>query len=466
MSASRSRQRGLCLSLLLVTAPSTAAAAGFFLAPRGVRPLARGGAFVAGADDANALSYNPAGIGEASTGVWLDMAMSRHASSYTRSLTAEDDSYGPVKGREMGLPSPTLGGVVAIPWVAGLSMGVGLAADYPLLQNWPLEKDRGEPAGQRYAIGDYSGTKIFKTSLAAAYHLGEYVTVGAALQMFLGNFTTQVTVSTCDGFICTQPENPAYDALVQVNADNLAIPGAHLGFLIKIDPWVRFGAAWETGYRINQPASLAIRMPSAAMYDGSDLNPDNPTGRIRMRLPQQARVGLEGRWGSLLRGEIAAVWEQWSVHDRIDIDTSGVTMSNVLGLGDYSLSNMSIERGFSDVWSVRIGSELHPPIGLERPLAVRFGAMLEPSAIPNKNLTAMTVDLDKLVLGLGAAYAWWRLEFEATYAHVFMQSTTVRNSEVKQTNPTRPDWGRTTAIGNGTYESSADLFGLGIKVFL
>ncbi len=43
----------------------TAHAAGLYFSERGVRPLARGGAFTAGADDLGAIWYNPAGVYDA-----------------------------------------------------------------------------------------------------------------------------------------------------------------------------------------------------------------------------------------------------------------------------------------------------------------------------------------------------------------------------------------------------------------
>ena len=49
-----------------------ARAAGLYFTDRGVRPLGRGGAFVAGADDFNATWYNPAGLADAGTSFLLD----------------------------------------------------------------------------------------------------------------------------------------------------------------------------------------------------------------------------------------------------------------------------------------------------------------------------------------------------------------------------------------------------------
>ena len=65
---------GLVVPLLSAVVPRTADAAGLFTADRGVRPLGRGGAFVAGADDLGAIWYNPAGLADAGTTLFIDLA--------------------------------------------------------------------------------------------------------------------------------------------------------------------------------------------------------------------------------------------------------------------------------------------------------------------------------------------------------------------------------------------------------
>ena len=60
-----SLRRGVLLTLwlgALVIGSGSAQAGGMFLGTHGARPTARGGAFVAGADDLNAIYYNPAGV--------------------------------------------------------------------------------------------------------------------------------------------------------------------------------------------------------------------------------------------------------------------------------------------------------------------------------------------------------------------------------------------------------------------
>src|SRR5580765_2469829 len=53
---------------------ATADAAGLYFSDRGVRPMGRAGAFVAGADDLGAIWYNPAGIADCGTSFLADFS--------------------------------------------------------------------------------------------------------------------------------------------------------------------------------------------------------------------------------------------------------------------------------------------------------------------------------------------------------------------------------------------------------
>src|SRR4051794_15337105 len=58
--------------------------AGLYFSDRGVRPLGRGGAFVAGADDISSIWYNPAGLADAGPSLMGDFAWLHFTSDYTR----------------------------------------------------------------------------------------------------------------------------------------------------------------------------------------------------------------------------------------------------------------------------------------------------------------------------------------------------------------------------------------------
>src|SRR5439155_12333733 len=74
----------------LVAARPDARAAGLYFSDRGVRPMGRAGAFVAGADDLGAIFYNPAGLADCGTSFLADFSWLRFSSEYTRQLRIVD----------------------------------------------------------------------------------------------------------------------------------------------------------------------------------------------------------------------------------------------------------------------------------------------------------------------------------------------------------------------------------------
>ena len=101
-------------------AATSAEAAGLYTADRGVRALGRGGAFVAGADDLGAIWYNPAGLADAGTTLFIDLAWMNFSSEFKRKTQVTDASgtvrtydYPKVDGTTPFLPIPTLGGSYA-----------------------------------------------------------------------------------------------------------------------------------------------------------------------------------------------------------------------------------------------------------------------------------------------------------------------------------------------------------------
>ncbi len=130
---------------------STASAGGFYLVDRGVRPLGRGGAFVAGADDGHAIWYNPAGLTEAGNGLLLDASLVLFSNTYTRSARPDGAmapvTFAPSEGSGAPLPIPTL--VFTHDFgVRNFRFAAGAYAPYAAL---PTYDERGERAAAVHA---------------------------------------------------------------------------------------------------------------------------------------------------------------------------------------------------------------------------------------------------------------------------------------------------------------------------
>lgn len=455
----------LLIPFILLSVSAEAYAGGLFLAPRGVRPLARGGAFVAGADDVHALTYNPAGLAFADNQVLVDVAMSFYKVDYTRRITPDGEPMPTVTGDGLHLPLPNIGIVHDFGLGPMWTFGASLGADTPNLQNWPKSLPDGSPAPQRYAIESYGGTAIVRLALGGAIRPIPQLAIGMSLQAMLGTFADVKSVSACDGVICTQAEDPEHDTRIQLVAKNLVAPGIHFGVIANPIHWLRLGVAWESGYNVSRVGELNVRLPTAAEYDAAAVDPERAKARLKLRLPWSARFGVEAR-NALVRVELAAVHDHWSTFDRVRISPQDVRINDVLAIGDYQIADMFIEPHFKNIWSFRLGTEWTPEIDGKRDLVLRAGAFYEPSAIPDERLSPEWVDLDKLFITVGAGYRWPKVALDGTFAYGILESRSIRNSEVLQLNPLRPAFPGRTAIGNGDYSGSDFIVGLSLRYFL
>lgn len=456
----------LALTFALVPPPS-AHAGGFFLTDRGVRPMGRGFAFVAGADDAGALWYNPAGIAGLEPQFFADFTLTFFRADYTRI-----DGGGNVLPTVSASPPP-----LPIPMLAyagdfgmdDLTFGFGVLAPNAVLLDWPEEisvDGSTEPAPQRYSLITLDGSLLAHIVAAVAWQPAEGLSLGVSPQLIVGSFRAVTALSSCDRVLCTQPENPDFDGLAEITAPVIE-PGLQIGAQYQTGI-VRLGASilwWP--WAIAGDATLRVRLPSAAMFEGARV--DGDSARVEQDFPFIFRAGVELRPTERLRAELAFVFEGWSAQDAVEIVPNDIWIRDVLAIQDYQVGTLRIPRQMNDTISVRLGGEY--VVGDAGALALRAGAMYETSSFDDAYLTPLTLDSDKLVLALGASYEVSRGIFvDATYGHVFLADRSVTNSAVPQPNPIRPPPEPSAPapdapvyVGNGDYSMEADVVGVGLR---
>ncbi|NOY89674.1 MAG: hypothetical protein GXP55_00595 [Deltaproteobacteria bacterium] len=468
----------VALALLAVSAlgaPSVARAGGFYLTDRGVRPMGRGFAFTAGADDPQALWYNPAGLTGQGQQLLLDASMTFFRGSYARVDSGGNDLP---RVEASGAPAP----IPMIGYVDDLgrddfAFGVGVLAPNAVLLRWPrgvnAEGRRCDPnqpgceaAPQRYSLYDMNGSALLHVVAAAAYEPLPWLSIGAGLQLMLGSFQSEVALSACDRFICSQPENPEWDAVARVRLSPVVEPGLQFGLLAKFSK-LRIGVSmlyWPTAIRGD--ARIDVRLPSAPLFDGARV--EGNRARVRIDFPLTLRGGVEFRPTRSLRIEADVSYEGWSSQRSVSIRPKNVWIRDAIAIGDYQVGEVSISREMRDVLSLGLGVEAD--VLRDQRLSLRGGLSYSNSGFDSAHLTALTLDSDKLSVGFGASVRIGDHVFlDASYAHVFMKNQVVSNSVVEQSNPIRPAPAGAVAptgpvfIGNGRYTMEADMVGLGVR---
>ncbi|MBX3227606.1 MAG: outer membrane protein transport protein [Labilithrix sp.] len=450
----------------------TAHASGMYTSERGVRPLARGGAFVAGADDLGAITYNPAGLSDARTALLLDLAWVNVSTTFTRRSIVTDSAGNPttltsppVDGATPFLPIPTLAGSYS-PGNGMFTFAAGVHAPYASLSKYPATLADGQPAPSRYSLVSLEGSVLANVGAYVAFKPIEELRIGAGFEALVGELQSDLIFSASpQDRLLAAPESPEYDARAKLKTKPIFAPSAHFGVTAVPHPNIRLGAAFHLPYRIDVPAELNVTLPRAAAFDTASQTGNGV--RVKTDLPATFRAGIEVRPLRDVRVEAAYVREFWNVHRSLDITPTSLSFSGITGFpSPFNVPPVSIPRNFQASNSFRLGGEVtvlqreRAPVGLD----LRGGVNYETSAVPTDYQTPLTTDLSHVTIGIGAGVRPMPgLRIDVLFAHLFGFSEDVdpATAKVSAVNPLRGNPVTPVPINAGKYEQSANIIGLG-----
>lgn len=417
------------------------------LPARGARPLGRAGAFVAGADDAGALYYNPAGLADIDGySVLADGAIVLQRVHYDR-VDSGGNALPGIDASVDILPIPTL----ALTWkpkkLPRLTVAGGVWVPNIGLNSYP------ENGPQRYSSITLNGSLLIVIQLAAAYRVNEHFFLGVGLQNMILKFKSRVTLHACTGLNCA-PEDPSFDSLTELDATSGFTPSAVVGATVAYPKW-RAGLALQLPFFVRADGSVRSRLPTDPMFANAALV--GTAASVNFDIPVMLRAGFEYRPLRTLRVELAVTYEAWSMQQRFTIQPKGIYLDNVPGIGRYYLNTMYVERRLNDSVAVQLGAEWE---AWKRRLVIRAGYLFESSATPDKTMSVLTADGLKNMVTLGLGVRVGPVRLDVGYAHIFTPDRTVANSEALQLNPIQPTL--PVGVGAGTYKIDTDIIALGL----
>ncbi|WP_394846672.1 outer membrane protein transport protein [Pendulispora brunnea] len=452
-------------------AHSTAQAGGLNFSDRGVKPLSRGGAWVAGADDVGAVWYNPAGLADAGTSLMADFAWLNHTASFTRKTQVIDGAgtvrvyeFPTVTGKSPVLPIPTLGGSYNWGKKKQFTVAGALYAPYTAITSFPTQVD-GQPAPQRYSLISLDGSALVNIGAWFAWKPIEQIRLGIGLGALVGTFTSTVffNANPADRLIGA-PEDPNYDSEGKLTA-HILTPVANLGATFVPVKYVRIGLSYNLPIWINAPGDMQVRLPTAVLFDKATVSGEDV--RVKFKLPGIFRAGIEVRPIEAIRAEVSYVREFWGIHDEIEVRPENIGLNNVTGFpSPYYVPTITLPRHFQDSNSIRVGAQGTIKVNNSYKIDLRAGFNYDQSAIPTPYLSPLTIDMDKYTVSFGGSLHvgdHWRLD--AVYARIFAPDQEVSPAEaaVPKVNPVRGNPTATESINGGSYTASANVFGVGVN---
>jgi long-chain fatty acid transport protein len=427
-----------------------ALAGGMVLPVRGVRALERAGALIAGADDADALWLDPAGLahvhGAGTKAFLFDVAYLYHDVTI-EPVDTTGAAQAALSNQQPGrAPIPTLAAALALD--DRLTIAGGITAPYAALHRYPGD------GGQRFASVELAEATYALVTFGAALRISDSLRVGATLQNLVSSIRWSVVTSLCPGTAMCAPDDRTFDALMTVEQRDYISPTGSLGVQYDIARIATLGLAVQGPARVAGDGTLTFQLPASTMFDDAMVTGSDAS--LGFTLPSIIRAGVEVRPADGLRVEAALAAELWSMHDDISIAPDRMRIEGVQGINAYDVHAMTIARDYKTSFAPALGVEW---IGAQAMLGA--GISYETAAAPLAHVSPLTVDAGKLLVGLGGGYAadGWQLGGALGYVAVDDVELAVGQARVIQLQPLR-DAPAAVIANAGTYRSSYIVAGI------
>jgi long-chain fatty acid transport protein len=402
------------------TAVLPAAAAGFFLPYQGASSIgnALAGSAALG-EDASTVFFNPAGMAR------LDTAQVALAGHYVHPVPQFTN-----QGSTLFIPPAT-----TVPLSGNSGAGVdsllpNLFAVVPIGQ-WALGLGISAPWGSQTEYestwaGRYSSLSSEITSLnvnpSVSYRFNEQWSAGVGLSY--QKFATEFVRAQYFGGV----PSPATDGRARIEGDGDGY-GYNFGVLWEATPQTRLGASFRSAIEYSLSGTQTVKTAAGTTVPGFS---GSVTANLHTPALAQLSIAheLSDRW--TLLGDV--MWTEWSKLQRIDI---------VCDCGSTS----SLTLKFQDTWRFAAAANYR----VNDAWLLRFGVAWDQSPVQEAALrTTNLPDSDRTWLSVGARWDLGRHHrLDAAYAHVFIDSTTIGNTQPLAL-------GLSTTV-NGNYSNRADI---------
>ena len=369
-------QKHWIVATLVVSLAATGSgwALGFRNPDQGARATGQGEAFVAQADDASAIYYNPAGLTqqkgtELTSGSYLDIS----AFQFRGAANVDHSSFS-------FLPQLYLAtdfGKSNSPWRVGLGFNV--------------------PFGSKINLGSgYFSNQVIRSSLAVyniapsvAYRFNEHFSLGVDLNVYHGEtmFEQKIKVPLIG------------DTVYHFQGQGDAV-GATVGALYKFNDRHTLGAVYRSPFTINFADSAALR-PGY---------PNTPAA-ASINFPQSVAIGYAYRPVAKLKLEVDVEWTNWDPIKTVQVNAGPLSGPAVYNWRDSFYYEFGAQYELNEHWTARAGY------------------IFSENTVPDQQFFAGGVpDADRHVLSVGLGYGTKRLQVDVAYQYSFTVCRTVTGS--------------------------------------
>lgn len=451
------RMRGFLGAVLLLVLPTLTFASGTLIYEQGSKASAQAGAFVARADDATAIFYNPAGLA-----FQQGMQFTFNLTYINTDVKYESPTLGSHTNNAKNFFIPAF--YMSMPLNDRVTFGVGLTAPFNLATDW------SDNFPGRYASRH---SKIVTTDIrpVLAFKLDEHHAFAIGLDYYDSkvNLVRSVDTSALSTAINDQYPSPPFPPGIPIYQQSEG----------SIDTWVRDQAlGWDISYKWNMaPYSLGLTYTSKAtfQYEGHTsfevspyvapigfLFPGEKTNLELTSVPAVASFGFAYS-GNPWTVEFDANWVQWSSWDQSRARFGNQTSFH----GTPVVADETLLFDWKDTNTFRLGFGYKMSDNYE----LRFGILYDEAPVPDKTVAPTLPDSDRWSVTFGTGYHKGNFSLDWYGMYLKFKNRDIAPSNIYRYNETGlpdviiPGVGRLyrtvyPMTADGGYKGTAYLFGM------
>jgi long-chain fatty acid transport protein len=345
-------------------------------------------AFIAQADDASAVWYNPAGLTQV------------HGTQFIGGLLAlfpdwnfnADNGPGDEMTQEGLLPHFYLASDLG---TERFRVGIGINNSFGLREDW------GPDSPVRYII-DEAQLIAMNISPAVAYQVDDHLSLGFALNIYYGDLSLNRSVQL--------GAPPIPDGSFHLEGHDWAV-GFTPSVMWKINDQHQIGAFYRSEVAMNLHGSAELGVPG-----GPDVPPQHST--VTLNLPQQIGIGYSFKPIEDLKLEADLIWTDWSQLNDFRIKS------------DSPLFNkQEIPTDWQSGFTYRLGAQYR----INDTWTIRGGYAYSQNAVPNATFTPIVPDSDYHLFAVGIGYTKGNLSLDLAYNFIYREDREIHNSALSPT---------------------------------
>ncbi len=341
-------------------------AAGFRLAEQDAKATGMGNSFVAVADNASAVWYNPAAItGLEGTNVSLGTVMVIPTMEHKNTSGTTD------KIKETTHIPPHFYATRKLN--DSLSIGLGVNAPFGLSTEWD------KATANTRKVATTSEVKAINANLNGAYKMSDKLS-------FAAGFSYVSVDATLNKW------HPALAQEITLEGDGTGI-GYNAAMMYQYNDKMKFGV----NYRSKVKAELEGDIVATGVYTGAV--------KTELTLPDMLQIGVSHQCTDKWLFSAEADYTNWTTYRNIIIKKQ--SDSTVVGSADV--------KNWKSVWAFRLGSEYK----YSDTLKFRFGTFYDNNPVPEDRFETRVPDTDRMAFSLGAGWNKGNFTVDASYMYLY-----------------------------------------------